>query len=80
MADEGKDGDDFSASILSLKTYLRSICPCLLTLSPAALEDFDSQLSQEDACECISKFVSVPENEVLYLEAIGGDAANSRGT
>ena len=73
---DGAD-EDFGAAVLSLKDYLRSICPVLMPLKGSGGEVFDDLLATEEATECLHRFVSISENEALYV--VASDSGEDRG-
>jgi hypothetical protein len=72
---DGAD-EDFGAAVLALKDYLRSICPILMPIKGGG-EVFDDLLATEDATDCLHKFVSISENEALYV--VASDSYEDKG-
>ena len=60
-----EDSHSSSASLLSLKTYLATILPSLLTFDG----NVDEDLSDQGTSDCLNKFCSSIENEALYVES-----------
>ena len=75
--DESRPDDDFGAVVLSLKDYLRSVCPNLVPMKGQGIDVFDDLLATQDVSECLLKFVSGSENEALYV--IATDSGDDRG-
>jgi len=76
--DESRPDDDSGPAVLSLKGYLRSVCPNLVSLKGNGLEVLDDLLATLDASECLQKFVSGAEYEALYVIAM--ESGDDRGT
>jgi hypothetical protein len=78
LSDEKDEEQNFKASVLNLKTYIRSICPNILSLSTDATECLDNQLSSNETSESIIKFVSTIEIEAMYVEYLDVPDNNGR--
>lgn len=73
---DGAD-EDLGATVLALKDYLRSICPVLMPIKGGGGEIFDDLLATEEATDSLHKFVSISENEALYV--VASDSFEDRG-
>ena len=71
--------EDPQAAVLSIKAYLRALCPTLLTLTADAVAGLDEQLSTEANTDCIARFASNAEYEVLCVEVLESNATSHQG-